>query len=56
MYNILIVEDDILIAELIEMNLHIAGFTVKTVSDGKSALRNIEINEFDLCLLDIMLP
>lgn len=56
MYNILIVEDDILIAELIEMNLTVAGFLVKAVSDGKSVLQSIENNEFDLCLLDVMLP
>ncbi len=56
MYNILIAEDDTLICELIEMNLTVAGFWVKSVSDGKSALKSIENNEFDLCLLDIMLP
>ena len=56
MYTILIVEDDASIAELIAMNLSIAGYACETVMDGAQALSAIELKPYDLALLDIMLP
>ena len=56
MYRILIVEDEIAIAELIEMNLKQAGFACEYALDGEVAALKIEENSYDLILLDIMLP
>ncbi|MCI9617654.1 MAG: response regulator transcription factor [Eubacterium sp.] len=56
MYRILIVEDEVPIAELIEMNLKQAGFVCEYALDGEVAALKIEENPYDLILLDIMLP
>ncbi|MCI9127017.1 MAG: response regulator transcription factor [Eubacterium sp.] len=56
MYRILIVEDEVPIAELIEMNLKQAGFVCEYALDGEVAALKIEENSYDLILLDIMLP
>ena len=56
MYRILIVEDEVPIAELIEMNLKQAGFVCEYAVDGEVAALKIEENPYDLILLDIMLP
>ncbi len=54
--RILLVEDEIHVAEGIMMNLKTEGYTVIHVEDGNSALKIYQINEFDLIILDIMLP
>lgn len=56
MIKILIVDDEIAICDLIDMNLSAAGYTCKTVQNGLDALDMIEKEQFDLILLDIMLP
>ena len=56
MNKILIVEDEQAISKLIEINLSDAGYQCLCASDGKIALEMIEHNQFDLILLDIMLP
>ena len=53
---ILIVEDDVSIAEIERDFLEINGFATHIVSDGAEALRQIEGGAFDLILLDLMLP
>lgn len=56
MYRILIVEDDPSISELIDMNLTVCGYKCETVADGAQALSAIRRKQYDLALLDIMLP
>lgn len=56
MNNILIAEDEHLIARLIEMTLTRAGYTCTVAEDGCTAADLIEKNNFDMALLDIMLP
>jgi DNA-binding response OmpR family regulator len=56
MKKILIVEDDSSIAELQRDYLEVAGFAVTLCQDGVEGLHTIQNNEFDLILLDIMLP
>lgn len=56
MLKILIVEDEISIAELLEIGLIEVGYNVGYVLDGKTAADKIEENNYDLILLDIMLP
>jgi DNA-binding response OmpR family regulator len=54
--RILIVEDDPSISELIDMNLSVAGFECEMVFDGAQAVSAIHRQQYDLALLDIMLP
>ncbi|TDT58473.1 response regulator transcription factor [Fonticella tunisiensis] len=56
MKKILIVEDDLSIAELQRDYLELSDFEVKICTDGESALREIKENNYDLIILDIMLP
>lgn len=56
MIRILIVDDEKPICDLIDMNLSAAGYYCKSVQDGLSAIDLIERENFDLILLDIMLP
>lgn len=56
MIRILIVDDEKPICDLIDMNLSAAGYYCKSVQDGLSAINLIERENFDLVLLDIMLP
>ncbi|MBW1902279.1 MAG: response regulator transcription factor [Deltaproteobacteria bacterium] len=54
--HILVVEDEQTIATGLRDDLELEGFTVDVVDDGKVALRRILEGEFDLILLDVMLP
>ncbi|KHD36248.1 response regulator [Clostridium acetobutylicum] len=54
--NILIIEDDAAISNLIKLNLNMAGYISEAVYNGEAALNLIEGENFDLILLDIMLP
>lgn len=56
MIKILIVDDEKPICDLIDINLSAAGYHCKTVQDGLKAIDMIESEDFDLILLDIMLP
>ena len=56
MSKILIVEDELEIAELEKDYLEKEGFEVTIEGDGKKGLEKILTKEFDLVLLDIMLP
>jgi len=54
--KILVVEDEQLIAEMIQFNLEKEGYEVVVAADGISAIQQVEIFKPDLILLDIMLP
>jgi len=54
--KLLIVEDEKAIANLIHLNLSACGYHCTTVMDGLEAADLIETEQFDLILLDIMLP
>lgn len=56
MNNILIIEDDIGIAEIERDYLELSGFQVKIVTDGAKGLEEGLSGEYDLVLLDLMLP
>ncbi len=56
MINILIVEDDITIAEALVFALENSGFKCKWFTTGGEALNHFEHNDVDLVLLDIGLP
>ena len=54
--KILIVEDDIDIAQLISFNLERAGYQVGMCHDGREGLDKIFTDQPDLVVLDLMLP
>ncbi len=56
MIKVLIVDDEKPICDLIDINLTAAGYQCKTVQDGLQAIDLIEKENFDLILLDVMLP
>lgn len=56
MKPILIVDDEVAIAQLIAMTLARMGYTCQMAFDGLKAAELLEKNEYDLVLLDIMLP
>lgn len=54
--KILIVEDEKMIAEILHYNIEAAGYTARSVHDGKVGLEEALSGEYDLILLDLMLP
>lgn len=56
MIKILVVDDEKAICDLIDLNLSSAGYHCSTVQNGLEAIDRIEQENYDLILLDIMLP
>lgn len=54
--RVLVVEDDAAIRELITLHLKLEGFGVVPSENGAEALRLARAEEFDLIVLDVMLP
>lgn len=54
--NILCIEDEHFISELYERALTKAGYKVRTVVDGQEGLEQARTNQYDIILLDIMVP
>ncbi len=56
MQKILLVDDDVELTELLAELLSLEGFDIHVVHNGKAALDELEIQSYDLILLDIMMP
>lgn len=56
MYKVLIADDNKQIVSILSEYCKKNNFTVSTVFDGEAALKEIEENEFDIILLDVMMP
>lgn len=54
--TVLVVEDDLDIAELIRVNLSELGIEIEHVDDGEAALTAALQNDYSLMILDVMLP
>ncbi|MEX2247557.1 MAG: response regulator transcription factor [Dehalococcoidia bacterium] len=54
--RILVVEDEHMVAEVVERYLRRDGHAVRVVHDGRSALEEFNTFEPDLVVLDVMLP
>ena len=54
--RILVVEDEPMVAEVVERYLHREGYDVAVVQDGREVLTAVEERSPDLIVLDIMLP
>ncbi len=54
--KILIVEDERKISQVVQVNLMMAGYDCEVAADGEEGLRMALTGDFDLILLDLMLP
>jgi len=54
--KVLLAEDDLSLGYVIKDNLVDAGYEVVLCPDGQAAIDKFDKNEFDICLLDIMMP
>ena len=56
MTRILIVEDEATVRDTLALNLNAEGYEVVTAADGEAGLAEAREKEFDLIVLDVMLP
>lgn len=56
MSKILIIDDDEELCELVSEYLSVEGFTTEAVHDGETGLQKALTNEYELAILDVMLP
>jgi Response regulators consisting of a CheY-like receiver domain and a winged-helix DNA-binding domain len=56
MRKILIVDDEVKIREVIKEYAQISGYQTKEASDGLEAVEHIKNEDFDIVIMDIMMP
>ena len=56
MSRILVVEDEVKIADVVKAYLNKENYDVTIAYDGKNAIEKFDNNNFNLILLDLMLP
>ncbi|MBP3462400.1 MAG: response regulator, partial [Tyzzerella sp.] len=56
MSRVLIIEDEVAIADLEMDYLELSGFEVETENDGMVGLKRALSEDFDMYILDLMLP
>jgi DNA-binding response OmpR family regulator len=54
--RVLLAEDDLTLGYVIKDNLMDAGYEVVLCPDGQAAIDKFDKDEFDICLLDVMMP
>jgi len=54
--RLLLVDDEPLILKGLKFSLEQDGYEIETAADGEEALKKIQSNNYDLVLLDVMLP
>jgi DNA-binding response OmpR family regulator len=54
--RVLLVEDEVRLADHVRRGLNAEGFVVDVVHDGSDGLFHAEVNGYDVVVLDIMLP
>jgi DNA-binding response OmpR family regulator len=54
--RVLLAEDDLTLGYVIKDNLSVAGYEVVLCADGQSAIDKFSKENFDICLLDVMMP
>lgn len=54
--KVLLAEDDLALSYVIKDNLVEAGYEVMVCPDGQTAIEKFEKGQFDICLLDVMMP
>ena len=56
MARVLVVDDDLVINQMIQANMRIAGYDVFAALNGQEALRDLENVNPDVIILDVMMP
>lgn len=56
MNKVLVVDDELSIVKLLEFNLKKEGYAVETAMDGVTAYQMAKTGDFDMIILDLMLP
>ena len=56
MYKILVVDDEPKIREVIKEYAEFSGYEVTEAADGMSAVGLCKLNDYDLIIMDIMMP
>ena len=56
MNKILIIDDDEELCELVSEYLTVEGFEIESVNDGQTGLERALSGEYDMAILDVMLP
>lgn len=54
--RILIVDDDPILAGLLQLTLELEGFSVVVANDGAEGLERVDEAPFDLVILDLVMP
>ncbi|WP_397446122.1 response regulator transcription factor [Polaribacter sp. R77954] len=54
--HILLVEDDADFGSILKQYLEMSGFSVEWVKDGEEALQLFQKGNFNICVLDVMMP
>lgn len=54
--NVLVVDDEAVLAEMVSMALRYEGWNIATASDGASAIAAARNQRPDVVVLDVMLP
>lgn len=55
-HRILVVDDDILVLEALQELLTSSGYEVRVATRGQEALEMLDQQEFDLLILDVVMP
>lgn len=55
-HDVLVVEDDPAIRRLVAMVLQRQGYRTETASDGVEAVLKLGVSEYDVIVLDLMMP
>ena len=56
MYKLLIVDDEQKIREVIREYAEFNGFETDEAADGMSAIGLVKLNDYDLIIMDVMMP
>src|SRR2546423_14509144 len=56
MGKILIIDDDEELCELVSEYLTVEGFEIESVNDGQTGLERARSGDYDMAILDVMLP
>lgn len=54
--KVLLAEDDLSLGYVIKDNLQDAGYEVILCADGQTAIEKFDKTQYDICLLDVMMP
>jgi DNA-binding response OmpR family regulator len=55
-YQLLIAEDDLNLGQILKEYLELKGYKATLTRDGREAVDSFKRNQYDLCLLDVMMP